>query len=58
MEHQGSLASPLGTWVALSNDGIIGTFIKDLLLPLAKLAGWAGDLASLAKCSHISAKLG
>ena len=28
MEHQGSLASPLGTWVALSNDGIIGTFIK------------------------------
>ena len=49
MEHQGSLSSPLGTWVALSNDGIIGTFIKDLLLPLAKLAGWAGDLASLAK---------
>ena len=48
MEHQGSLASPLGTWVALSNDGI-STFIKDLLLPLAKLAGWAGDLASLAK---------
>ena len=38
MEHEGSLASPLGTWVALSNDGIIGTFIKDLLLPLAKLA--------------------
>ncbi len=49
MEHEGSLASPLGTWVALSNDGIIGTFIKDLLLPLAKLAGWAGDLAGLAK---------
>ena len=46
MEHEGSLASPLGTWVSLSNDGII---IKDLLLPLAKLAGWAGDLASLAK---------
>ena len=42
MEHQGSLASPLGTWVALSNDGIIGTFIKDLLL--GRRPGFPGEV--------------
>lgn len=36
-------------WVALSNTGFVGDLFKLILFPLAKLAGWAGDLASLAK---------